>query len=417
MSTPPKNNDYVDGPLQYPPQWVRELNKSTDTRSFDLVAPRVAREFVAQESVSEPYAPKYVSEVVESTDLEPFGEVKSGSADEEDYVSEVVESTDLKSFCEAESGSAGEDVSPRLGLGLGALISDIEQKRVALARERTRTHNVPIESLRPNPRNPRKYFDDDLDELTASIRERGIIQPIIVRDLGGMAHQYEIIAGERRWRAAQRAGLHDVPVALRVVNDVESLELGIIENVQRADLNPLEEASAYQALIDQNGRSQYEIAKIVGKSRSHVANTLRLLKLSDQVKEYVHSGKLSAGHARMLVGQPNAEELAQEIVERGLNVRQVEAVAQESSHNTHKGAKTGVRAQSDVHLLALEKRLSDLFGLTLSIDHRGQRGVLRIRYTRLEQLDKIAQQLERGRQEDDRGTMDFLAVCSSAGAS
>src|SRR5277367_1339994 len=136
MSTPPKNNDYVDGPLQYPPQWVRELNKSTDTRSFDLVAQRVAREFVAQESVSEPYAPKYVSEVVESTDLEPF--------------------------CEAESGSAGEDVSPRLGLGLGALISDIEQKRVALARERTRTHNVPIESLRPNPRNPRKYFDDDL---------------------------------------------------------------------------------------------------------------------------------------------------------------------------------------------------------------------------------------------------------------
>jgi len=203
-----------------------------------------------------------------------------------------------------------------------------------------------------------------------------------------------------------------VPVALCVANDVESLELAIIENVQRTDLNPLEEASAYQVLIDQYGHTQDEIAKIVGKSRSYIANTLRLLKLSDQVKEFVRTGKLSAGHARMLVGQPNAEDLAQEIVERGLNVRQVEAVVQESTHNTHKRVKTGVHAQRDVHLLTLEKRLSDLFGLSLSIDHRGQRGVLHIRYTRLEQLDNIAQRLERGQQEDDRGIMGFLAVRS-----
>ncbi len=384
MSTPIKDDDYLDGPLKYAPKLMRELAISTDTQSFDLVGSPVTREVAAYESVSEPYAPKYVSEVIESTNLGPI--------------------------CEVESGRADEEVFAQRGLGIEVLISDIEQKRIAL--ERFRKHNVPIEFLRPNPRNPRKYFDDDLDELTTSIRERGIIQPIIVRDLCGVADQYEIIAGERRWRAAQRAGLHEVPVALCVANDVESLELAIIENVQRTDLNPLEEASAYQVLIDQYGHTQDEIAKIVGKSRSYIANTLRLLKLSDQVKEFVRTGKLSAGHARMLVGQPNAEDLAQEIVERGLNVRQVEAVVQESTHNTHKRVKTGVHAQRDVHLLTLEKRLSDLFGLSLSIDHRGQRGVLHIRYTRLEQLDNIAQRLERGQQEDDRGIMGFLAVRS-----
>ena len=196
------------------------------------------------------------------------------------------------------------------------------------ARAQRSQRRVPIEFLKPNPRNPRRAFADaELDELAASIRERGIIQPILVRTVRGAIDQYEIIAGERRWRAAQRAGLHDVPVMLLEVSDREALELAIIENVQRADLNPLEEASGYQALAEEFKYSQDDIAKIVGKSRPHVANTLRLLKLSEAVKAYIHSGKLTAGHARLLVGQPNAEELAETIVAQGLNVRQVEAMA------------------------------------------------------------------------------------------
>ena len=169
----------------------------------------------------------------------------------------------------------------------------------------------------------------ELDELAASLRERGIIQPIVVRAVRGVADGYEIVAGERRWRAAQRAGLHEVPVVVIEATDAEALQLAIIENVQRADLNPLEEAEGYRALMDEFGNSQEDIARIVGKSRSYVANTLRLLKLSDAVKAYIHSGKLTAGHARMLVGEPNADALAEEIVARELNVRQVEAMARE----------------------------------------------------------------------------------------
>mgnify|MGYP003694578019 CR=1 FL=1 len=166
------------------------------------------------------------------------------------------------------------------------------------------------------------FTDDELDELSASIRERGIIQPIVVRALQG--DKFEIIAGERRWRAAQRAGLHDVPIAVVEANDAQSLEFAIIENVQRADLNPIEEASGYLALMDDFNRTQDEVAKIVGKSRPHVANTIRLLKLAEPVKQLVRSGKISAGHARLLLGQSNAETIAQEIIEKGLSVRQVE---------------------------------------------------------------------------------------------
>ena len=177
---------------------------------------------------------------------------------------------------------------------------------------------MPIEFLKPNPRNPRRNFSDaELDELAASIKERGIIQPVVVRAVRGAKDTYEIIAGERRWRAAQRAGLHDVPIVVIEASDGEALELAIIENVQRTDLNALEEAGGYEALANEFDHSHDEIAKIVGKSRSHVTNTLRLLKLSEPIKAYVRAGKLSAGHARMLIGQPNADELAEDIVNRG----------------------------------------------------------------------------------------------------
>src|SRR5580693_6788282 len=214
------------------------------------------------------------------------------------------------------------------------------------ATERPRgQRKIPTSSLQPNPRNPRRVFSDaELDELAASLRERGIIQPIVVRPMRGVPDGYEIIAGERRWRAAQRAGLHDVPVVIIEASDAEALQIAIIENVQRADLNPLEEADGYRALMDEFSNSQEDIAKIIGKSRSHVANTLRLLKLPETVKAHIHSGKLSAGHARMLIGQPNAEQLAEEIVARGLNVRQVEAMAREVGQKNTKGQANGAKS-------------------------------------------------------------------------
>jgi len=285
----------------------------------------------------------------------------------------------------------------RLGRGLAALIGEMAAK-TSVDRPRGQ-RRLPTIALRPNPRNPRRAFsNEELDELVASLRERGIIQPIIARPVSGVSDVYEIIAGERRWRAAQRAGLHEVPVVIVEATDAEALQLAIIENVQRADLNPLEEAEGYRALMEEFGNSQDEIAKIIGKSRSHVANTLRLLKLPETIKSYIHAGKLSAGHARMLVGQPDAERLAEEIVARGLNVRQVESLARES---TERGGKTrGVRAlrrdgRKNASLVALEKRISDALGLVVSIDEGKRGGVLTIRYRSLDQLDNVLRRLEK----------------------
>jgi ParB family transcriptional regulator, chromosome partitioning protein len=202
---------------------------------------------------------------------------------------------------------------------------------------------------------------------------------------------YEIIAGERRWRAAQRAGLHAVPVILLEVGDREALELAIIENVQRTDLNPLEEAMGYQTLMDEFSHGHEDIAKIVGKSRVHVTNTVRLLKLSDKVKAHIHSGKLTAGHARMLIGQPNAEELAEDIVARGLNVRQVEEIARRDNKSARKARKP--RVEKDPDTVAVEKRLSDALGLRVTIDHRGEAGIVRIHYASLDQLDHVIKRL------------------------
>ena len=218
-----------------------------------------------------------------------------------------------------------------------------------------------------------------------------------MRTIRGTSDAYEIIAGERRWRAAQRAGVHDVPVMLLEVGDREALELAIIENVQRTDLNALEEGMGYQALMDEFGHGQDELAKIVGKSRSHVANTLRLLKLPESVKAYIQAGKLTGGHARMLIGQTNAAELAEQIVARNLNVRQVEELARASGQKEGaEGTTRSAPAGKDADTQALERRLTDAMGLTVSINHRaGGSGAVQVRYRTLEQLDEVVRRLER----------------------
>ena len=288
-----------------------------------------------------------------------------------------------------------EEARSRLGRGLAALMGDVGDETAAIERTRSQKR-VPVEFLHPNPRNPRRLFADvELDELAASIRERGIIQPILVRTARGGPDSYEIIAGERRWRAAQRAGTHDVPIVILEVDDREALELAIVENVQRTDLNPLEEAAGYQALTDEFGHNQDEIAKIVGKSRSHVANTVRLLKLPETVKGYLNEGKISAGHARALLGQANPEAMARQIVANSLNVRQVEAMVQDLAAKAGRTAKRRQLGEKDADTLALEKRVSDALGLLVSLDHRGEGGELKIRYRSLEQLDDLIRRLER----------------------
>ena len=283
----------------------------------------------------------------------------------------------------------------RLGRGLAALIGDVGEE-TSVADSGRKPRRAPIENLRANPRNPRRLFTDtELDELSNSIRERGIIQPIVVRALEG--DNFEIIAGERRWRAAQRAGLHDVPIAVVEANDAQSLEFAIIENVQRTDLNPIEEASGYLALMDDFNRTQEEVAQIVGKSRPHVANTIRLLKLPEPVKQLVRSGKISAGHARLLLSQPNPEQIAHEIIDKGLSVRQLEAQmhkdAAAQAREAQREAKGYASSAKDADTRALEKRLSDALGLVVSVDHRGEGGTLRIKYRDLEQLDAVLKKL------------------------
>ena len=297
------------------------------------------------------------------------------------------------------------DERSRLGRGLAALMGDVGGETPSQQDGNRRPRRAPIENIRANPRNPRRTFSEtELEELSASIRERGVIQPIVVRTVRGKNvgannenDSFEIIAGERRWRAAQRAGLHELPIVVVEATDAQALELAIIENVQRADLNPLEEAAGYQALIDTFDHNQDAIAQIVGKSRSHVANTLRLLKLPDAVKAQMTAGKLTAGHARMLIGQPNAEQIANDIVRHGLNVRQVEALARDSDKNRDlnkaKPAKPGAMKAADTR--AVEKRISDALGLKVSIEQKGKAGSVTVGYKDLEQLDEIIRRLER----------------------
>ena len=290
-----------------------------------------------------------------------------------------------------------EEARSRLGRGLASLIGDVGNESSAEQRPQGQ-RRIPTAALRPNARNPRRVFsNDELDELAASLRERGIIQPIAVRPIRGVADSYEIIAGERRWRAAQRAGLREVPVFVIEATDAEALQLAIVENVQRSDLNPLEEAEGYRALIRDFSYSQDDVARTVGKSRSHVANLLRLQTLPDRVRDHILSGRLSAGHARALVGHHDAERLADEIVANGFNVRQVEEIARQQSTRNGKGSGKSPKKSPDksTDTLALEKHLSNALGLVVSIDHRGEGGVLSIRYRNLEQLDDLTERLSK----------------------
>jgi ParB family transcriptional regulator, chromosome partitioning protein len=292
-----------------------------------------------------------------------------------------------------EARKAEEGRHRGLGRGLSALIG--EETEIAPARNEGGARpqrTLPVAWLHPNPLQPRKTFGaEELQDLANSIREKGVLQPILVRPTAKGAEVFEIVAGERRWRAAQIAKLHDVPVVVRELSDAESLELAIIENVQRADLNAMEEAAAYQQLIDRFGYKQEQLAQELGKSRSHVANTVRLLRLPDPVQAFIRDGKLTAGHARMLIGDPDAEKRAREIIEQSLNVRQTE---QRSKKKKGKAAP----AASSADIRSLETNLSNMLGLKVQIAHKGSTGgELRIAYRTLEQLDDIIQRLGNGK--------------------
>ncbi|MGX1790184.1 ParB/RepB/Spo0J family partition protein [Bosea sp. NPDC055332] len=284
----------------------------------------------------------------------------------------------------------------RLGRGLAALIGDVGEEIGAIERARGQ-RKVPVEFLRPNARNPRKAFAEaELEDLAASVRERGILQPIIVRSIPGMIDAYEIIAGERRWRAAQRAELHDVPVILVEANDREALEIAIVENVQRADLNAMEEAAGYERLIAEFDYTQNDLAKVIGKSRSHVANTLRLSKLPEPVKLLVSEGSVSAGHARALLAVSDPEQVAKRVVEQGLTVRDVERLGQDEARSENKPVRAAApKPEKDPDTRAVEKALEEALGLGVSIQHRANGGgEMKISYKTLEQLDALCRRLK-----------------------
>jgi ParB family chromosome partitioning protein len=281
----------------------------------------------------------------------------------------------------------------RLGRGLAALIGDMQSTEGArLVDNNGGLRRLPVDFLIANRANPRHEFNaDELDELTNSIREKGVMQPLLVRPTRD-PNQFEIIAGERRWRASQRAGLNEVPVLVRDVSDKEALELAIIENVQRVDLNPLEEAMGYAQLIEQFDYTQNDLAQVIGKSRSHVANTLRLMKLPEDVRGMVSRGELTAGHARTLITVDDPTAMAKRIVGGGLSVREAEALSQERPDAPRKKS---IPAVKDADTQALEKRLSDVLGLHVAIDHKDQGGRVEIRYRTLEQLDQVCAKLVR----------------------
>ncbi|MBB3563519.1 ParB family chromosome partitioning protein [Rhizobium sp. BK512] len=284
----------------------------------------------------------------------------------------------------------------RLGRGLAALIGEMDQpvpaetERPAVSADRM----IPIEFVTRNPRNPRRFFDDaELHDLASSIRQHGIVQPIVVRTLA--RDRYEIIAGERRWRAAQLAGLIEIPVIIRDVDDKTALEIAIVENVQRSDLNALEEALGYEQLIAEYGYTQNDLGEIIGKSRSHVANSLRLLKLPDPVRDMLAAGSLSAGHARALVSTSDPAALARTIVSKGMSVRDAEKLAQNDIKAQSEPQVAVQKNQKDSDTLALERTLSDTLGLDVSINHKAGGGQIRISYKSLEQLEEVCRLLER----------------------
>lgn len=287
-----------------------------------------------------------------------------------------------------------------LGRGLSALLGEVEAAPAQAAGEQLGgSREAPIEILQRNPDQPRRTFrEEDLEDLSNSIREKGVLQPILVRPSPVTAGEYQIVAGERRWRAAQRAGLKTVPIMVRELDDLAVLEIGIIENVQRADLNVLEEALSYKVLMEKFERTQENIAQTIGKSRSHVANTMRLLALPDEVQSYLVSGELTAGHARAIAAAADPVALAKQIIEGGLSVRETEALARKSPNAAAAGRSKGGRPPrvKDTDTQALESDLSSVLGLDVSIDHRGSTGTLTITYATLEQLDDLCNRLTRG---------------------
>ena len=272
-----------------------------------------------------------------------------------------------------------------LGMGLSALLGNVRDRANAEG-----VHMVPIEFLRPAALQPRRYFgEDELAALTESIRAKGVMQPLLVRRLPDGDDHYEIVAGERRWRAAQLAGCHELPVVVYALSDREALEVALLENVQRQDLTPLEEADGYQRLITQFGHTQEELARTLGKSRSHIANLIRLLGLPASVRTMLERGELSAGHARALLGAPDPAPLARQVVTRELNVRQTEAMVR----NQRQSIRPSTSGPRDANTVALERDLSMRLGLPVTLQPRRNGGTLSIAYRSAEQLDDLIKRL------------------------
>ena len=280
-----------------------------------------------------------------------------------------------------------------LGRGLSSLLGEVAQEAPVaggVAPARGGIQMMPVSSIEPHLDQPRRHFDEDaLEELAASIKTRGLIQPIVVRPHG---HRYQIVAGERRWRAAQRARLHEIPVIVRDFDDAETLEVALLENIQRKDLNAIEEAEGYKRLIGEYGHTQEALGKLVHKSRSHIANLLRLLDLPAGVRQLVETGELSMGHARALIGAGDPEALARDVVERGLSVRETEKLARFGKPGRERQGRLEIKgAGADIE--ALERQLGDMLGLKVKITYRPDGGTVAINYSTLDQLDMICQRL------------------------
>ena len=278
-----------------------------------------------------------------------------------------------------------------MGRGLSALLEEDPSDRGPLNQLRS-AHTVPVESIVPNRFQPRRKFDrEELQALSKSIKTNGILMPILVRRLGS-GESYEIVAGERRWRAAQEAQLHDVPVVVRELDDKQSLEFALVENIQRQDLTPLEEAEGYQQLMTEFNHTQEEVAQASGKSRSYISNTLRLLGLPDSIKSLLQDGRLSAGHARALLTADQPENLAEKVIGQGLSVRQTEQLVKKQKIPANISAVSGI-ISSDPDTRVLERQLSAKLGLVVKIMHKGERGEIRIKFTSLDQFDSIVKGL------------------------
>jgi ParB family transcriptional regulator, chromosome partitioning protein len=293
---------------------------------------------------------------------------------------------------------AEETTRPRLGRGLAALIGEVGDE-MNVGDRGGGQRKVPIEFLRPNPRNPRKIFNEaELGELALSIRQRGLIQPIIVRPMQDLPDAFEIVAGERRWRAAQRAELHEVPVVVVDIDDRTSAEYAVIENIQRTDLTPLEEAEGYNQLLGEFKYRHEDLSHLIGKSRVHVTNMLRLLNLPEDIKDLLRTKQITAGHARALLMVENPSAVARQAVAKRLTVREIEAIAQDERDREDEWGyvqpKTRTRREKDPDTRALENALQDVLGLSVSIEHKGKGGDVRIRYRTLEQLDGLCRRLK-----------------------